>query len=290
MKTRLILISTIATLLLSCDFNKSVKVDLLSGLSSKGNGLRANDVYVTVDDQKVKRNSFTYGERFYLNFSDVAGFKKEGANVFPGMELSVVNETGDTVMYYDDMYADKTNGVDVSPLFLNTYLTVAKPIMADNKYTLFVNIWDKKGEGTYQATFDFDVKPNEHIHIEKDKSISYDNVYLFSKEQGRTIVDNKINVGETYYLLIEGAQGFTINDGKISVGLSMKASDSNGGTIFNHEDMLGEGEWEVDLVKEQVSAEFILKDHAITAPADFEFVLYDKNSEHKLVAKMSLEF
>lgn len=288
MKTKLILLLFVSSLFISCDFSKSVKIDMVSGLSSKGDGLAVSNVYLTVNDEKVKRNTFTYGETFYINFNGVTGFKKEGGNDFPGMELAIISEAGDTVMYYKDMYADKTEGVNVNPLLLYSNVTVAKPMTSNNKYTLHVNIWDKKGTGTFKTKLDFDIVPNENIAVESPESITYDNIYLFSKEDA-TNTTGLVNVNQTYYMIFEGLKGFNAEGGKVSVGLSMKATAADGEVLLNSEDLLGGGEYDPTILEEQLSADFSFYSTEIQSPITCEFVVFDKKGETKVNVKTNLE-
>lgn len=290
MKTNFILFITTILILTSCggEFNKSVKTDLLTGLTSKGNGLSSSKVYLSIGDKKINRTTFVYGETFYVNFKDIRGLKKKGDNVFPGMEITVVSTNGDTAMYYDDMYADKTEGVNISPLFLYTNITVAKPMSSNQKYKLYIKIWDKIGEGTYNTTMDFDIVPNENIAIEKSDKINYDNVYLFSKQEG-TIVQPKVKFNETYYMIFEGLTGFVTKNDKANVGLSMKATLTDGSVVFHEQDLLGDEAFEIALIKEQVTANFIFNDNTIKTPVTCEFVVYDKNSDAKVKASINLE-
>jgi len=290
MKTNFIFFAITALILISCggEFNKSAKVDLTTGLTSKGEGLSSTEVYLSIDDKKITKTTFVYGETFYVNFKNVSGFKKKGDNVFPGMEITVVSTNGDTAMYYDDMYADKTEGVNISPLFLYTNITVAKPMSSNQKYKLHIKIWDKIGEGTYNTTMDFDIVPNENIAIEKSDKINYDNVYLFSKQEG-TIVQPKIKFNETYYMIFEGLTGFVTENDKANVGLSMKATSTDGSVVFDEQDLLGDGDFEIGLIKEQITANFIFNDNTIKTPVMCEFVVYDKNSDAKVKASINLE-
>lgn len=288
MKTKLILLLIVSSLFISCDFSKSVELDMLTGLSSKGDGLTVSDVYLTVNDGKVKRNTFTYGETFYINFNGVTGFKKEGGNDFPGMELAIVGEAGDTAMYYEDMYADKTEGVNINPLLLYANITVANPMTSNKKYTLYVNIWDKKGTGTFKSKFDFDIIPNENIVVENPNNIAYDNIYLFSKEDA-TLTDKLVKVNQKYYMIFEGLKGFKEEEGKVSVGLSMKATGADGEVLLNSKDLLGEGEWDPAIVEEQLSADFSFYSPEIKSPITCEFVVFDKKGDAKVNVKTNLE-
>src|SRR4030043_1298806 len=96
---KIFLLFLIFPVLGSCQFSKSAKKDLLSGLSSTGSNISCEDVYITVNNEKTTRNSFIYGETFYINFSNVTGLTKENGNVFPGMDMIVINALGDTLMH-----------------------------------------------------------------------------------------------------------------------------------------------------------------------------------------------
>ncbi|MCX6260856.1 MAG: hypothetical protein NTY95_08465, partial [Bacteroidia bacterium] len=187
----------------SCNFSKSAKKDLMSGLSSTGNSISCEDVYLTVNNERITRNSFIYGETFFLNFSDVKGFAKENGNVFPGMNLVVVNPAGDTMMQTNDLMSKYADGMNYSPLILTADLTLAAPIKSKAEYTAFVNIWDKKGAGTFRSKFDFKVRENDKISIESSK-VKYDEVYLYSKGNEKVITDNKIKLSDDTYIIIEG--------------------------------------------------------------------------------------
>lgn len=289
MRTSYLLALVTVFTLVACDFSKSAKVDFTTGLSSKGDGLRCSDVYLSIGkDEKTTRTTFVYGETFYVNFRNVSGFKKEGGNSFPGMEITVVGEQGDTALYYEDLYADKVNGVDVAPLFLYTNITVAKPMNSGKKYKLYVNIWDKKGKGTFKTKMDFDIVPNEHIKVEKSEKLSYNDIYLFAREE-KSITDNQIKFNQTYYMIFEGLDGFTTENGKMNVGLRMKATTADGEVLLDEADLLGDGEYDPALVNEQISANFIFKDATIKTPVDCEFVVFDKKSDATVSAKISLE-
>ena len=103
-----------------CHFSKSVKKDLVSGLTSVGNNLSCDDVFISVNKEKTSRKTFIYGEILYLNFNDIKGFTSLSGNVFPGLQLVVVNQAGDTLMNYDDLYTDYKDGLDylTAPLYL----------------------------------------------------------------------------------------------------------------------------------------------------------------------------
>ena len=77
--------------IISCEFSKSVNINLISGLSTAGDGLSCSNVYLSIGENEIKRTTFTYGEIFYLNFNNIEGFKREEENVFPGMKLLIIS-------------------------------------------------------------------------------------------------------------------------------------------------------------------------------------------------------
>src|SRR4030042_3433757 len=287
MKTKLLVITMLMFAILSCEFRKSVNKDLLTGLTTKGDKLSCDNVYLSDGEEKISRNSFTYGEKFYLNFENIEGFKKDGEYVFPGLQLIVVSQAGDTVMKYKDLYADYTNGMNISPLLLKAHLTVATPMHSNNKYSLNINIWDKKGEGTFTAKMDFDIVPNKQIEIESNH-VSYDEIYLFSKEREITITDNAAKFNENIYMIFEGLEGFKEEEGKVFIGLSMKIADSEGNLILNEDDLMGDSYMIASDIKSQLSPNFIFTGSDIKNPVNCEIVIWDKKGESKIKASVKL--
>jgi len=268
----------------SCNFSKSVKKDLMSGLSSTGNIISCEDVYLSVNNERITRNSFIYGETFFLNFSDVKGLKKENGNVFPGMNLVVVNTTGDTMMLTNDLMSKYSDGMDFSPLILTADLTLAAPIKSKGEYTVFVNIWDSKGEGTFRSKFDFKVLENDKISIESSK-VKYDEVYLYLKGNDKVITDNKIKLNDDTYIIIEGLKGFNEVNGMVFPGLTIKASDSAKNIILESEDLFSDygasGIAAIDLAN-RVSAHFSVTVKQFENPLHCEMTLWDKKSDAKI--------
>jgi len=207
MKSKLLIATITLFTLQSCEFNKSINKNFSSGLSTQGDGLSSENVYLSIDDKEINSSTFIYGQTFYVNFNKITGFVKEGEAVFPGMELCVVGKDQDTVLYGKDMYAEYTDGVTVTPLLLNANITVADPMKTGNKYTLYVNIWDKKGTGTFKAEMEFDIVPNDKITIVSN-NVTYDNIYLFSENNNTTITDNRVKMNDNTYLIFEGLERF----------------------------------------------------------------------------------
>jgi hypothetical protein len=280
-------------ILASCQFSRSAKKDLLSGISSTGSNISCKDVYLTVNGLRTQRNSFIYGETFVLNFSDVTGFTKENGNVFPSMIMTVVNPSGDTLMQTDDLISGYPDGMNFSPLVLTADLTVAVPIKSGGEYTVIINIWDRKGTGTYKSKFDFKVVKNDKIIVESSK-VTYDEIYLYSQGNDKVIIDNKIKFNDNVYIIIEGLKGLAETNGMVFPGLSIKASDSAQNILIESDGLFTDyntaGIASADLAQ-RVSAHFSIPGTQFNNPLHCEMTVWDKKSDAKVkvIADMVVE-
>ena len=274
----------------SCDFKKSFNKDLETGLTTSGDGLDCEDVYISVDEEKINRNSFIYGEDVYLNFQGIEGFTKEGENVFPGMELFVTNKAGEKILFEKDLYADYSDGVNLSPLQLNANLTVADPIHSKNDYTLFLKIWDKKGDGTFKAEMDFSVKPNDKLEITTNK-VTFNEIYLFSKNRKKVITNQKISFGENVYMIFEGLSGLNQVDGNVFPGLSLRVTDNTNEIILDYSDLFDEyteNGLAVSDFNNEVSTNFWFTGSKVNNPLQCEITIWDKKGDANLKAETEL--
>jgi hypothetical protein len=274
----------------SCNFSKSVKKDFISGILTKGDGLSCDNVYLSLNDEETRQNTFIYGQKFKMNFDNISGFRKENDNVFPGMQITVINSEDDTILQSDDLYSGYPEGLSISPLMLTAAVTAAKPIYSGGEYTLYVKIWDKKEDGTFTGEADFKVVPNEHIIVNANK-ILFNELYLYSKERGAVIPDNKIKFNENVYVIFEGLAGFTEENGMVFPGLGITASDNENNVVLDNKDMFldySESGISAKDVLERVSANFILTGNVFKNPMHFQLRLWDKKSDAGITAKAEL--
>lgn len=263
-----------------CKFSRSAGKDLISGLTTAGKDLSCNDVYIAVDNDETKRNSFTYGETFVIYFNNITGFAVENGNVFPGMEIIIREKEGDTLMRADDLYEGYTEGMNYSPLKLTADLTVATPLRSKDKYTMIINISDKKGDGTFTTSFDFDVIENENIMV-KPSNVTYDEVYIFSQGKNKVITDNKIDFEDNIYVIIEGLKGFREENGSVFPGLEMKAVDARNNLVLDYDDLFNEYNETGIAVSDftsRVSAHFKITGTFFNNPLHCELKVWDKKS------------
>jgi len=259
----------------SCQFAQSVEKDLVTGLSTRGDGLSCANVYLSDGENVIKRNTFQYGETYYVNFDGMEGFERVGQGAFPNMQLVIVNDKGDTVLYVSDMYDGYTQGIENSPLDLYGEITVADPIHTGGDYTLYVNIRDKKGNGKFRATLEFDVVPDKNITITGNQ-VSSTEIYLYSQQRGRAITDGQAEFNENIYMLFEGLEGFSVEEGKVHLGLSLEVKDATGNLILDEPDLLGAEPMSYDMVHEQLAPNFILTGSEIANPVNCKVRIWDK--------------
>lgn len=200
------------------------------------------------------------------------------------MNLVVVNPSGDTMMQTNDLMSKYADGMNYSPLLLTADLTIAAPIKSKTEYTAFVNIWDRKGEGTFRSKFDFKVRENDKISIESSK-VTYNEVYLYSQGNEKVITDNKIKLNEDTYIIIEGLKGFNEANGMVFPGLTIKASDYAKNIILESEDLFIDygksGIAAIDLAN-RVSAHFSVPGTQFNNPLHCELTVWDKKSDAKI--------
>lgn len=277
-------------MLLSCNFSKSVQQDLITGLTSHGDGLSCEKISLTSADEVIRRNTFTYGEKFYVNFENIKGFVKKGGYVFPDMEMMVFNKAGEKVFEAGDLYSKYPDGLNQSPLTLNANLTVAAPIHSGNEYTLKIKIADKNGKGTFEVSFSFKVNKSTLLMTESNKT-SFAEIYLYNPAQEVVILDNSIKLSEEVFLLVEGMKGFKVENGNVFPGMAIKAVDNNGNIILNESDLFSEydktGVAETDF-NAQVMSRFRFTGTQIRSPVKCTVKISDKKSDAFLVTYFDL--
>ncbi len=281
---KMVCVLLVSIIISGCNFSKSVKKDLVSGLTSTGSGLTCEDVYLTVNNERTSRNTFSYGDMIYLVFSDLKGFTTENGNVFPVMEIVVTDLTGDTALYAGDLYSEYTEGIKYSPLELTADVTVATPIKSGGEYVLNVTIRDRKGSGSFNSKLRFTVEGNGNIKTEPF-NVKYNEVYLYSQGNNKVINDGKIGFDDNVYIMAEGMNGFKVENGKVFPGLGLKGTDSEGNVIIDYPDLFTEyGNTGVDVsdFSARVSANFKITGNSFKNPLHCEMLLWDKKSDAKL--------
>ncbi len=274
-----------------CNFSKSVNKDLMSGLLTKGDGISCEETYLTVNNEKINRNQFIYGETFVVNFNGIEGFVKENESVFADMSLLVLTTEGDTMLFADDLYSNYPDGIKLDPLLLTSDITVAAPMKSGKEYKLHVKISDKKGRGVFSAELGFNVMANDKI-ITESNGAGYDEIYIYSGDQEKVIVNNEVERADKIYFVFEGLTDFKEEGGMVFPGLSLKGTDKAGKIILDYADLFEEysttGLSVTDFNKRLLS-NFTLSGVELLSPLHCEIIIWDKKSEAKIKSVTNLD-
>jgi len=282
-------ITFLILIIASCSFNESVKIDLTTGLSSKGSGLSCEDVYLTVNNEKVTRNVFVYGEVIEINFNGIEGFTQKGKEVFPGMKLLVLDKKGDTVLYSPDLYADYTDPITKSPLSLISKITIGNPFRSNQSYTATVHLWDKKGKGTFDTKLEFSTVSNKAIKT-TTSGLTANEVMLYNQESSNPIVADKIPYDTKITLVFDDLKGYKSENGICEFGLRMVISDKDGTVLLSEDDLLEGVTLDETEPNKQILGSFTLPS-GVKGPILLEAIVWDKIGTGKIttMAKLELE-
>lgn len=270
----------------ACDTRKSFHKDLITGLSTSGDGLSCEEVTILSGDQTIQRSSFIFGEEITIQFRNIDGFKEENGKIFPAMSIVISDKNKNVVLKEDDAYKDYPEGISLKPVTLRSELTLARPIHSGNNYNLLINIRDKKGDGKLSAEMDFEVKPNEKIKVSSHNS-GFDELYLFSDNDKKVITGNVITFGDNIHLIFEGVKEFSEKDYKIFPGLSLEIKDGKDEEILFYEDLFKEYEStgiDAESFKDRISANFWFKGSEVNNPLTLEAKLWDKLASDRYIS------
>jgi len=291
-KVTLIGLIFILAIFSGCEFNQSVNKDLTTGAYSRGDGIGCDDVKIQINGDVDNRNEFIYGEKVNFIFNDITGLKRENGSVFPGLSMFIVKNETDTVLQHQDLFANMENGTDLSPLQLQANFTSALPNEHNEKYKVFINIWDKKGTGTFQYELPFSVKKNELLNIDAS-NIDYSNIYLWDETKKSVVVKKEVRVQSTLILILEGLDGLEVLDNKVFPSFSIDITDNNGNQILSNSNTLEQyRESGVDyntFKNGQLPVTITFSSGQINNPCKLKASLKDLNSERNIVITSELE-
>ena len=293
MLKNLLYLPLIISLAVSCNFRKSIKKDLTTGMTSRGDGLSCDDIYLTSDNEKINRNEFTFGEKIIINFNNVEGFTKTGQQAFPGMEMLLTNNAGDTLFYEPDLMEEVADPVTQEVLLLKGYLTIGNPIFSNAKesYKVKVHIWDKKGKGTFDSELEFTVKPNPAI-TSTTNGITYNEIYLYDPATKACLTSGLIPQSRDILIIYDGLKGFkTDANGLCNMGLLMEATDKTGRLILLEEDLLKDNPQPDPANSEEpfISTIAFTAGEKVQSPIHLKTVIWDKSGNGRIVTTMKLE-
>lgn len=275
----------------SCSFNQSYTTDLSIGATSRGDGIGVGAVIMEINGEIEARNEYTYGEEVNVIFENVTGLMKVNGFTFPKMSIFIIKNDKDTVDSNLDLLEDLVDGTDHSPLRLNTYFTCTYSYKNNEKYEVFVEIGDRKGNGTFKYSFPFTIKAYDMVEI-KNSGFEYSEIYLWNETSKFTVTDNSISAKDEFYLILEEIKGFELVDGKVFPEFSVELRDKGGEIIVGNpnlfEEYLETGMDPAD-IESQIYASLTFTKGYFDNPCRFTAKLKDLKSDKKIIISTLLD-
>jgi hypothetical protein len=268
----------------SCQFNQSVNTDLTTGAYSRGDGIGCDDVVIEINGEAKKRNEFIFGEKVNLIFGNISGLTSLDNKTYPGLSMHIVKNEKDTVLSNPNLLKSLNDGTDLFPLQLQANFTTALPYQNKEKYKVYVDIWDKKGDGKFTYELPFIIKENDLFNIENN-GIEYSSIYLWNETLKQPVFENNVSSQHSFILILNDIQGLELTDEKVFPIFSLDLTDNNGNKILSNPNLLSVYE-EVGVnpkdLKSQVTAKLTFTKGKMNNPCRLNAKLKDKNSSKEI--------
>jgi hypothetical protein len=147
MKTLKIVVVILSVVLYSCKggFSTGVKKDLSTGLSTSYNGFAVDDVYLTVDGNKVNSNKVSLGKQILVVANGVDYYEEKNGKVFPGCSIVLTDKNGKSILNIADAFADLKDGFEPEKAsMLNATISTGDPMVVGETYHLKTRFYDKQ--------------------------------------------------------------------------------------------------------------------------------------------------
>jgi len=265
--------------------------DFITGMKTTGSGISVKEVYLEINDQKVKRTSYQYGEKVVVRCNGIDGFERKNGNAIVGLSVKIFNsKTKEVVESNSDLFKDNSEGFSEASLLITTNFNAAFPYQDDESYTIKIHIWDKEGKGTFEIEMPFTIVENKLLDVQPT-GIDYSAVYIWDQQNARVISDNKVSTKQGVKVVLDGIEGLEVVDGLVYPGLSIELIDQKGVEIIKDTNLIlanSENGLDPTLLKEQLPVSLTFGQKKVSNPAKLKMVCFDMNSDRKLVIETEL--
>ena len=183
-----------------------------------------------------------------------------------------------------DLLRNLDNGTELLPLQLQANFIAALPSKNNEKYKVYVDIWDKKGDGKFNYELPFTIKENHILDIENN-GIDYSNVYLWNETLKQPVLDNSVNAEHLLILILDDVEGLELINEKVFPIFSIDIIDNDGNIILSSSNILSDFEKDginpIDL-KKQLTASITFSEGRINNPCRLISKIKDKNSSKEI--------
>ncbi len=229
-----------------CNSNFSIgfKTDLFTGLKVSYKGLSVEESYLSVNQEKLKKNEVDMGDKVFLYLREVQGFVEKEGRVYLGASMTVTGSGGETVIDRKDLYA-QFDGSGVSPAdakFLSLALLVGDPMAVGKTYLWKTRIWDKNGKGEITSEVKVRVNPGVESKTDSPTGLKVANTGLDIEESylavgQERLKNNEVDMGTRVFLYLRGVGGFSPKEGRVYPGASMTVTGPDGETVIDEKDL-----------------------------------------------------
>lgn len=243
-----------------------------------------NDITLEIKGEIVNKNEFVFGEKINFIFNNITGMTNLNGKTYPGLSMCIVKNDKDTVYFNPNLISSLIDGTTFSPLQLQANFTTALPSQNNEKYRVYINIWDKKGTGKLSYELPFIIKHNDLLDI-NNNGIEYSNIYFWNETLKYSVVDNNLNAEHIFFLIFNDIEGLELINNMVYPILSLSLKDKNGNIVLANPNLLGDFDEEginpKDL-KNQVTAKITFTKGKHNNPYLLNVQLKDKNSSKKI--------
>ncbi len=281
----------ISTFFGACQFNKSVTTDFKTGAYSRANGIGCDEVVIEINGKKQSNNEFIFGEKVNLIFKNLKGFKKSQGKKYPEISMYIIKNEKDTVLSKVNLLKKMNNGIAFEPLDLQADFIAAFPNKGDDKYKVLVVINDKKGNSDFTYELPFTIIDNSLLTI-TNKGMKYSNIYLWNETLKEPVIDSKINIKESYVLILDGVEGLLAKEDKVFPVFSIELVDNLNNKIISNPNLLEAYEKtgvNSDDLKIQLTSKLSFSEGTINNPCFLKVELKDSNSPKAILITTRLE-
>lgn len=278
--------------LTACEISTNTSNEsLLSSMKIDENGLKCSDVYLEIDEEKVDRTTFSYGEEVFFSFNNVKGFKKKNGKVYPGLGVEIKNTNNKEVILESEDLFPNDIGFSETVILLYSNITMALPYKDNEEYNIKIKIWDKEGDGVLKFEMPFTINENEDLDV-KSKDVTYSALYLWNGDQNKLVANDNVSRKDQLLLIYEGLDGFKVEKGLVFPGLSLKLIDDDGEIIIDEDNLMGDYTYKgtsFDQFNKQLYFEIDFFYDKYANPLQLTTKLWDEKSNSKLTLRTEIE-
>jgi len=204
------------------------------------NGIDVSSIYVSSKKGDPSDGVFKYGEKLFIDFSDITGLTKVEDKYHPIIDLTILSKKADTIYHNIDMNIYGLNrdfiSIDSNSLqvpILPYYLFILLPgVYLSKEYTLFCTVRDSKSKNQLQMKMDFKFSPNPNPYLTvQKKGLEYSEVSLHSRNNEEMLIDNIIRKNDYLVLTLKDIDGYTVKDDKATFSLNYTFTNESGEII-----------------------------------------------------------